>query len=223
MKPIFFKFLIPIFLIILVTGCYPDGPEYTSDYNLVGASRNPNFDFNSARTFVLPDSIVFIQDANDTKTYLTKPQEQEIVNEIRNQLLAMGWTDSTYATVDTVPDVILTVTGIASRNQGAYWDYWGWYGGWGYYPGWGYPGWGWGGGYYPGYGYPVYYEYTTGTLIIDMIDYKNLDSYTDADKSPFVWGGALNGIVNRTPVNVSAIKSAIDKMFELSPYLDKAN
>lgn len=208
--------VLPVFILV---ACYPDGPEYTSDYDLIGTSRNPSFDFDQASTFVLPDSIVFIKDKSDRNTYLTENQEKQILDHIRGEFLAMGWVDSTYAVADTVPDVIITVTGIATKNSGAYWDYWGWYGGWGYYPGWGYPGYGW--GYYPGYGYPVYYEYTTGSLIIDMLDYKNLDSYRDTDEVPFVWGGALNGLVNRTPVNTNNILQAVDKIFELSPYLNK--
>jgi hypothetical protein len=203
---------------LLIVACYPDGQEYTSDYNLVGAAYDPEFNFDAATTFVLPDSIVLIKDENDNKKYLTADQQQQIVNNVRNNLLAMGWIDSTYAAVDTVPDVILTITGIATKTSGAYWDYWYWYGGWGgYYPG--YPGWGY--PWYPGGGYPVYYEYTTGSLIIDMIDWKGKSSYDE--RIPFVWAAALNGLVNQTPVNVSKINSAIDKMFELSPYLDKTN
>lgn len=216
----FIYLVFPLLIGMLITGCYPEGPEYTSDYDLVGASYDPDFDFNSASTFVLPDSIIFIKDQNDNKTYLTDEQEQQIIDHVRNNLTAMGWIDSTYAAVDTTPDVILTITGIATKYSGAYWDYWYWYGGWGWYypgyPGWGYP-------WYPGGGYPVYYEYTTGSLIIDMIDWKSVLLNSDAERIPFVWAGAINGLVNRTPVNVSNINAAIDKMIELSPYLDKTN
>jgi hypothetical protein len=211
-------FVFPIFTGLLLVGCYPDGPEYTSDYNLVGSAYDPEFSFDGATTFVLPDTIVFIKDENDNKTYLTDDQEQQIVDNVRNNLAAMGWIDSTNAAVDTMPDVILTITGIATKYSGSYWNYWGWYGGWGWYypgyPGWGYP-------WYPGGGYPSYYEYTTGSLIIDMIDWRSAS--LDDDYPPFVWAGALNGLINRTPVDVSKINLAVDKMFELSPYLDKTN
>jgi hypothetical protein len=205
-------------LLLFLTSCYPDGPEYSSDYNLIGTTYDPDFNFGEAQTFALPDSIVFIKDKGDNKVYLTKDQETQIVNNIRDHLTSMGWIDSTYATVDTLPDVLVMVTGMATKYSGGYWNYWDW--GWGY-PGWGYPGWGW--GYYPGYGYPVYYEFTTGSLILDMVDYKNLDSYRDSDTAPFIWAGALNGLVNRTPVNTSGILQAVDKIFELSPYLNKNN
>lgn len=199
--------------------CYPKGAEYTSDYNLIGTSFDPAFDFNVASTFVLPDTIVFIQDENDTREYLTDEQEQIILDDIRSNFEAMGWVDST-STADSssIVDVVITITGIATKTQGAWWSYWGWYGGWGsYYPGWGggyYPGWG-----YPGGGYPVYYEYTTGSLIIEMIDWKNADP--EAEGPVRVWGAGLNGFVNRVPVNTNKILEAVDKMFELSPYLDK--
>lgn len=213
--------LFTAFIGLLIVGCYPDGPEYTSDYNLIGASHDPDFDFNTATTFVLPDSIIFIKDQNDNKIYITEEQEQQIIDHVRNNFQAMGWIDSTNAVVDTMPDVILTITGIATKYSGSWWDWWGWYYPWyPWYPGYpGYPGyyppW------YPGGGYPIYYEYTTGSLVIDMIDWKNISF--DNEGIPFVWAGALNGLVNRTPVNVDNIKDAIDKMVELSPYLDKTN
>jgi len=216
------KTILVVFFVLTVfvfSSCYPDGPEYTSDYDLVGASYDPEFNFDGATSFVLPDSIVFIKDENDNKTYLTNEQEQQIVEHVRDNLTAMGWVDSTYAIADTMPDVILTITGIATKYSGTWWNYWGgWYPGWGWYypgyPGWGYP-------WYPGGGYPSYYEYTTGSLVIDMIDWKSADP--NDQQIPFVWAGAINGLVNRTPVDVNKIISAIDKIFELSPYLDKTN
>ena len=75
----------------------------------------------------MPDSIVFIQDENDDNEYLTDDQEQIILDEIRSNFVALGWIDSTFTT-DTTPDVVITVTGIASKTQGAWWSYWGWYG-----------------------------------------------------------------------------------------------
>lgn len=209
-------YLLP--LLIAMVGCYPNSQEYTSDYDLIGAVRSPDFDFNTASTFALPDSIVFIKDEDDSKTYITDDQEKQIIANVRGHFISMGWVDSSYAVVDTLPDVVVTITGIATKYSGSYWNYWGWYGG-GWYGG--YPGYGWGGGYYPGYGYPTYYEYTTGTIILDMVDWKNIEEYVDTEKNPFVWGGAMNGLVNRTPVSISKVNESIDKMFELSPYLNK--
>ena len=209
--------LLPLVLGSLIISCYPDGPEYTSDYDLVGSAFDPEFAFNAATSFIMPDSIVFIKDENDDKEYLTDNQEQIILDEIRSNFIAFGWIDSTFTT-DTTPDVVITVTGIASKVQGAWWYYWGWYDWGGYYPGWGYPGYP-GYPWYPGGGYPVYYEYTTGSLILEMIDWKNIDP--DDEYPPIVWIAGLNGLVNRVPVNTEKINEGIDKLFELSPYLDK--
>ena len=208
--------LLPVFIGLLAISCYPEGPEYTSDYDLVGSVHDPDFfESISTSTFIMPDTIVVIKDENDTKEYLTDEQEQIILNKIRSNFEEWGWIDST-STADTMPDVVITVTAIATKVQGAWWYYWGWYGWGGYYPGWGYPG-------YPGYpwyppSYPVYYEYTTGSLIIDMIDWKSADP--NSEYPPFVWAAALNGLVNRVPVNTAKIEEGIDKIFELSPYLD---
>jgi len=217
MKYRLFILILPLFIGSLFISCYPDGPEYTSDYDLVGSVYDPECVFDDAITFVMPDSVVFVQDENDTREYLTDEQEQIILDEVRSNFVAMGWVDSTF-TADTMPDVVITITGIASKTQGAWWYYWGWYGWGGYYPGWG-------GGYYPGYpwypggGYPVYYEYTTGSLVLEMIDWVNADP--DAEYPPIVWAGALNGLVNRVPVNIDKVLDGVHKIFELSPYLDK--
>lgn len=214
-----FKFLLPLVIGSLIISCYPDGPEYTSDYDLVGSVYDPEFNFNNNSTFILPDSLVFVQDENDDKEYLTESQETEILNHIRNAFTDMGWIDSTF-TNDTTPDVVITVMGIATKTQGAWWSYWGWYGWGGYYPGWGYPGYPWYPPWYPGGGYPVYYEYTTGSLILEMIEWGDNPDLA-SETPPIVWMAGLNGLVNRVPVNTSNILDGIDKIFELSPYLDK--
>ena len=83
-----------------------------------------------------------------------------------------------------------------------YYDYWYWWYG-GYYPYW---------GYYP----PVYYSsYTTGTLLMTLIDPDMLETSGNPVKQ---WSGAINGILTGT-YDASRVNAAIDKAFTISPYL----
>jgi len=91
----------------------------------------------------------------------------------------------------------------------SYWyDYWYWW--WGGY----YPGWGWG-GYYPYYP-PVYVtSYTTGSLVMNMMDRTQMGT----NGNPILqWTGLINGVLTNT-YDAGRVNTAIDKAFDQSPYL----
>ena len=46
--------ILSVLAAVLVIGCYPGGPEYTSDYDMIGATYDPEFRFDEATTFVSP-------------------------------------------------------------------------------------------------------------------------------------------------------------------------
>ena len=108
---------------------------------------------------------------------------------------------------------------VTTNIVGGGWGWGGWYG-WGGW--WGYPG----GGYYPGYpGYCCYtsiYQYTTGSLIIEMLDVKNAEDEGDKVRIPVAWHGGLNGYAEGSARNRQArVERSMDQMFKDSPYLDK--
>jgi hypothetical protein len=84
-----------------------------------------------------------------------------------------------------------------------YYDYWYW----------------WYGGYYPywGWGYPPmsYSSYTTGTLLMTLMDPDVLETSGNPVKQ---WSGAINGLLTGT-YDASRVNAAIDKAFTISPYL----
>jgi hypothetical protein len=43
--------------VALLYGCYPKGPEYTSDYDLVVSDYDPDYDFGSQKTYFMPDTV----------------------------------------------------------------------------------------------------------------------------------------------------------------------
>ena len=63
--------------------------------------------------------------------------------------------------------------------------------------------------------YYSYSSYTTGTLLMTLIDPDVLC----ADGNPVrQWSGAINGILTNS-YNASRVNAAIDKAFTISPYL----
>jgi hypothetical protein len=119
---------------------------------------------------------------------------------------------------DTAPDVVVLVGVSSSENFIAYssypyYDYYGWYGGWDYWYGWG-GGWY---GYYPYYPYPQTVEnYTTGSLLIDMIDPSSFDAGEKQVES--IWVAGVNGLMEGSQVQRRVI-SSINQCFNQSPYL----
>ena len=118
-----------------------------------------------------------------------------------------GWIEA--AATDT-PDVYIEASSWNSKVVGV--TYYPGYG----YPGYGYPGWG-----YPGWGYPSYgtsyYSYTTGTVMMNMLDVKN---YAFDDSAPVImWTGGLNGILS-SGSSASRITRDINQAFGQSPYLN---
>jgi hypothetical protein len=115
-------------------------------------------------------------------------------------MTALGWTRVPLDN-PTPPDLLLTPASWETTTVYYWYDYWYWWYG-GYYPYWGYP--------------PVYYSsYTTGTLLMNLID----PEIEGANGNPInQWSGAINGILTYS-YNASRVNTAIDKAFTISPYL----
>ena len=89
---------------------------------------------------------------------------------------------------------------------------------------WGYPGY-WGPGYWGDWGYwyypyPVYYSYSTGSLLADLI---NLEAPQGADqKLPVIWNAFMSGLLSGSAqIDVALTVRAVDQAFVQSPYLTK--
>lgn len=201
----FFKFFVFASLSGLVLGgCYPAGPDYTEDLDVVFTDYDPEFDFQGQSSYAMPDKIVVDVDiANNGDTtyeYMKDIYAGPILDRIEANMTALGWTRVDIAGN---PDVVLTPAGISSTTY--YYSYWydWWYGGY-------YGGWGW---YYPPY-YSVS-SYTTGSLIMIIAD-PTIDS--PINKSPTAWIGALNGLLTGGG-NINRALDGVDQAFEQSAYL----
>jgi hypothetical protein len=204
----------------VLTACYSDYGMSTSDYDVSMAFYNKEVDFGAFKTFSLPDSVQLTpydpNDAEDAKDKadLNKNYGKTILDAIRSNMKNRGYTELTDTTGGQSPDLAILPMVTTSTWTGYTGGYYPWYGyGW-YYPYYGY------GYYYPYYGYS--YSYTTGSVIMQMLDVKAADPDTKTIPAP--WFGAMNGLTSETTGETVSmvqkrITSGINRTFDLSPYL----
>jgi hypothetical protein len=201
----------------LLLSCYPGGPEYVEDMDLVATKYDSTFDFSKVNTYIMPDTVmpVFDPDHPEDADPINKQKQKLILDEMVKQLTQLGW-ERKFDTIDGYPDMYITLTAFTNTTVNYYYDYW--YYWWGYYPYWP-PYWG-GGGYYPYYpwGGAYVYTYTTGTVLTQMMDPNNTADIEE--RIPVVWIGAINGLAEGTDQYINErIERGISQMFKQSPYL----
>lgn len=189
--------------VFLLWGCYPQGPEYAEDMDIVLTSHNKEYSYAGKTTYAMPDKIVKITgkviDEGGSPEYIQN--SKRILDMIEANMSTYGWTK---VDVDANPDLLLLPAAWETTTIYYWYDYWyWWYGGY----------WGW---YYPYYPPVSYSSYSTGTLLMSIIDPNELST----DEFPIkVWTGAINGLLTGS-YNETRLREAIDKAFSISPYLD---
>lgn len=198
MRKLFVNFLWASVVGLTLSGCYPAGPDYVEDLDVVYTDHDPNFDFKSKSTYAIPDQIVVDIDRDGNPVYMNSIFADPILKSINEKMVANGWTK---VDISQNPDVAFTPAGIKSTTLFyTYWYDW-WYGG--YYPGW-------------GWGYPPYYSVssiTTGTLIFVIA--------APSEESPVqsqAWLATMSGVLTGSYTS-QRVESAIDQAFKQSPYL----
>ena len=184
-------------IIVMMGACYPQGPEYYEDLDVVYTNYDDQYDFMSKGNYAIPDKIVKITEEiiNGQPEFVDDQFAGPMLQQMESNMNALGWTK-----VDdpSTADVVL-FPAVWTNTTIYYWyDYWCWY-----YP-W-YCGWGW--------GYPRASSYTTGTLVMTLV--ADGDNYVDPTQ---VWTSAANGLLSGS-VNMTRVSNAIDQAFEQSPYL----
>lgn len=187
-----------IVLIVLLSGCYPPGPEATEELDLVFTNYSEDYQFQSANTYSMPDQIVKVTgnlEDGEAPEFVKEPYNTQVLDQIENNMSALGWTR-----VDDPDNADLVLfPAVWSNTTVYYWyDYWCWY-----YPY--YCGWGW--------YYPVVSSYTTGTLVMTLV--ADGDNFVEPSR---VWTGAINGLLTGA-YNAGRVEKGIDQAFVQSPYL----
>jgi Domain of unknown function (DUF4136) len=203
MKRVLSKMMLAAAAGVFMLSCYPAGPEYVEDLDVVFSSFDEEYNFQSKATYAMPDKIVtdveIDKNGDTTYVYMKDVYAKQILDAIASNMSKLGWERKDIAAG---PDVLLTPSVMSTTT--VYYSYWydWWYG-----------------GYYGGWYYPPYYtvsSYTTGSMIMTMSD-PNLEGGI-IDKSPAIWISAANGLV--TGYNdVERVITAINQAFVQSPYL----
>jgi hypothetical protein len=198
-----------VFLVLLLAGCYPDGPDYAEDIDVVYTNHDQEYEFGEKGTFAMPDQIATgaeIVDRDTVIEYMNPIYAAPILQAIQQNMESYGWTR---VPVSANPDLLLMPAGTSSTTYFySYWYDW-WYGGY----------WGWYGWYYPPY-YTVS-SYTTGTLLLVLSD-PNQASDSPINRSPALWIAAANGLLTYG-YDISRVTDAINQAFNQSPYLQTNN
>jgi hypothetical protein len=195
-------FVVLIVSAFILNSCYPGGPDYVEEMDIVLTSHNKDYNFEAKATYAMPDKIVKITGnviEGDEPSYIPDAAAKLILDRIDMNMTALGWQK---VDVSASPDLLLTPASWETTTIYYWYDYWYWWYG-GYYPYW---------PYYP----PVSYSsYTTGTLLMVLIDPDEVGANGNPVKQ---WTGAINGIMTGT-YNATRMNTSIDKAFAASPYL----
>jgi hypothetical protein len=192
---------------LMNTSCYPGGPEYYSDFDLVITHYNDTYDFGSKNTYFMPDQVPLIDGDTSTYDFVDAIYAAQMLAAIEQNMNARG-----YQRVgeNDDPDILLTASALTVTNVTVDCGWWGYWGGW-----WGYPG-------YPGYGgcyYPVAYSYETGTLFITLWDKDGLPNAPEQVVNA-EWTVGINGLLEgSTADRAQRALSNINKAFDQSPYI----
>lgn len=173
-------------LILGLSSCsmYPDYDSSEVEHQVVSITEydtkvdfsRPNFN-----TFSITDSMCVL-DEDGKKMYVKTTLSDLVISQAKLNMQQIGYT---YVNRDSNPDLAINVSGIKSSSfQYSY--YWGFYDPyyWGNYWGWYY--------YYPVY--PMLTSvYTSGSVLLEMVDMKNADPATK--KLKVIWVGIIRGLM----------------------------
>jgi hypothetical protein len=204
---------------LLVGSCsfFNDDYRETIEQFVSVAYKSDNADFSQYETYVVADSILYVD--GDKNVRKKNDLTDEVKSVIAGAMNALGYTPFIASSASSKPDLILDLSYIVSTTTTIYpgywwgWDYW-------YYYDWFYPYFPYDpyypGGFYPYYPYPMYpmvSSYSTGSLTIDMVDIKNLQKDSNP---PIVWHGLVRSIL--TSAHTSEERAdAIAQCFDMMP------
>ncbi len=177
--------------------------------NTVTTNYKEGANFNQQKYYV-SDSILVIGDNGTGDDHYfwvngVDPEATKIISQVKKDMNERSY----QALADKDPSAGLAIRLTYVENIYAYvtyfdywWDYW----------------WGW---YYPYYPYPIVYTYTTGSLVLDMIDLTAPPTPGQAPNyRPIIWNGYMTGLLtgNKSYDGNLALQ-AIDQAFNQSPYV----
>ncbi len=195
------KFLFFGFIAMMIAGCYPGGAEFVDELDLVLTSHEETYNFGTPSTFALPDQIPKITGSlveGEPIEYLEADQANLILAQIRTNMEDRGYEE---VADQADADLVILPSTLSNTTVVVYCDYWGGYWGW-YWP------------YYGGCYYPSGYAYTTGSVLIQIVDNDQTTPTVN------VWGAVINGLLQGSDASIEArVQKGIDQAFAQSTYL----
>jgi len=201
----------------LLSGCYPDKIDYLDEYDVAGTMYDESADFSSYVSFHVLDTVMHITEDGEDDPNLSRDHDELILGLVRQNMSDKGYMEMVTPDSLNWPDleILVQVMSTDFYTYFSYWyDYWSWYPGWD----WWYPGYPWYPSYpwYPGGGY--YNSYTTGTLIMEILD----TDVSGEEKPGIVWMGLVDGLlIKNTSSTEARLEKQINQTFIQSPYLQK--
>ncbi len=194
-------------------GCTPDsGIDSPQDYDVVVTLYDETTDFGRFGTFFLADTIMHYGDSSSVDL-IKRDFDEVILQRIGENMERRGYT-ALQRPLQKAPDLVLFVAVLYANHSGAIWS-----------PGWWYDyacfDWcefGWDENALPDMGgIEAPYSYTTGTLIIYMIDSARS---AGNDRLVVVWNASVNGVLAETTADTEQrVLSHVDQCFAQSDYL----
>jgi hypothetical protein len=195
---------------VLFCGCYktPNTDQLYSQF-IVLTNYDSAISFKNYKTFVLPPYVGLISNSS-SDTILDPKYGDTILNQIRVNLQNRGYTEVSnnhQADLGVGVTALKEVTLVTGWYPGSWWGYPGWGGCYWYYCGW-YP-------WYPAY-YPTY-VYQTGSLVVELVDLKNVD-HPD-NRLDVIWTNWNGGALGSSSTNLQNALNSINQAFIQSPYI----
>ncbi len=197
-------------LVAVATSCYPDQITSTTQLASVTTLVDSQPPLRAAHTFALPDTIIHSKQIG--AAVITRAGDAQIIAHIRAGFLALGWQEITDIGAER-PDVVILTAVLEQTNTGVFYS--DWWANWGWWPGWpvGYgPDWVW-----TSPTNAVAFTYSTGTLLITMLDIQH--GNTSTKRVPLLWAAGVQGVLTATSLNGAL--TGIDQAFAQSPYLER--
>jgi hypothetical protein len=206
--------------VIGLTGCSDEEeilvvePVATS---VVTTFSDSAFDFGTLTTFAMPDTVVQFAPLLGRPIPVSRQHDQTALYKVRENLFERGYREVADPRSET-PTFVVLVGSSATTNYNA-WIGYPWYATWEFYRGWGW--------YAPGFTsawtlvYPWYpvvgvTAYDRGTLVVDLIPTASVNPLARSIRS--AWAGVASAVIDGAH-SAATVENAIDRMFELSPYL----
>lgn len=206
------KKIIALLFLPLAWSCQPpDDTVRLLDELVVSTNYDTDISFDSYTTYSMAtDTIGFVSNKSPNDTIITQRESdypRPVLEKVQTNLAGRGYNrvDS-----DEDPDLRINVYVVNDFNlfqEIVYSNY--------YYPS--YYGYGYGYGSYYGYPYVNTYATNTGSLVIEILDLRNI---TPDKKVRVIWS-AYMGDVYSTIDLIKQSQEAIDQAFVQSPYLDR--